>query len=109
LRPKVNNYALTVEKGEGYDLNRSLFERLVLGGFPHVTLKCQHRMRPEISELVRHLTYPELEDSHRTAGRPLLRGVDSPVVFINHDQPEDEDSKVEERRDPTIKSSKTNQ
>ncbi len=25
LRPKVNNYALTIEKGDGYDLNKSLF------------------------------------------------------------------------------------
>ena len=38
LRPKINSYALSVEKGEGYDLNRSLFERLVLAGYPHSTL-----------------------------------------------------------------------
>ncbi|KAI6121084.1 hypothetical protein F5141DRAFT_496683 [Pisolithus sp. B1] len=63
LRPKVNNYTLTVEKGEGYDLNRSLFERLVLKGFPHVTLSSQHRMRPEISALIRALTYPDLKDA----------------------------------------------
>jgi hypothetical protein len=30
LRPKVNNYNLTIEKGDGFELNRSLFERLVL-------------------------------------------------------------------------------
>ncbi|KAH7026129.1 uncharacterized protein B0I36DRAFT_386457 [Microdochium trichocladiopsis] len=29
LRPKVNNYALTVEKGDGFDLNMSMFERLI--------------------------------------------------------------------------------
>ncbi|KAJ8593169.1 hypothetical protein M405DRAFT_859144 [Rhizopogon salebrosus TDB-379] len=38
LRPKVNNYNLTVEKGGGFELNRSLFERLVLKSFPHQTL-----------------------------------------------------------------------
>ena len=48
LRPKVNNYELTIEKGEGYNLNMSLFERLVLAGVPHTTLNLQHRMRPEI-------------------------------------------------------------
>ncbi len=32
LRPKVNNHLLSVEKGEGYDLNRSLFERLIIKG-----------------------------------------------------------------------------
>ena len=39
LRPKVNNYNLTVVKGDGFDLNRSLFERLVLKGYPHTRLK----------------------------------------------------------------------
>jgi len=41
LRPKVNNYTLTAEKGEGYDLNVSMFERLVLAGVPHITLTKQ--------------------------------------------------------------------
>ncbi|KAI6120180.1 P-loop containing nucleoside triphosphate hydrolase protein [Pisolithus croceorrhizus] len=62
LRPKVNNYTLTVEKGEGYDLNRSLFERLVLKGFPHVTLSSQHRMPNVI--FVNH-SHPEDEDKLR--------------------------------------------
>lgn len=34
LRPKVH-HDLRVEKGDGYDLNRSLFERLILKGYPH--------------------------------------------------------------------------
>ncbi|KAE9387283.1 hypothetical protein BT96DRAFT_1005277 [Gymnopus androsaceus JB14] len=33
-----------VDKGEGYDLNMSLFERLVLKGFPHETLSEQHHL-----------------------------------------------------------------
>ncbi|KIJ59315.1 hypothetical protein HYDPIDRAFT_140803 [Hydnomerulius pinastri MD-312] len=64
LRPKVNSYQLTVEKGDGFDLNRSLFERLVLKGFPHETLSTQHRMRPEISAFIRELTYPELQNTY---------------------------------------------
>jgi superfamily I DNA and/or RNA helicase len=59
LRPKCS-YELSVEQGDGFDLNRSLFERLVLKGFPHVTHAQQHRMRPEISSIIRHLTYPDL-------------------------------------------------
>ncbi|KAF8206569.1 P-loop containing nucleoside triphosphate hydrolase protein [Mycena galopus ATCC 62051] len=74
LRPKVNNYSLTVEKGDGYDLNRSMFERLVLKGYPHQTLTQQHRMRPEISDLVRQLTYPNLVDASSTRNRPDIRG-----------------------------------
>ncbi|KAK0188464.1 P-loop containing nucleoside triphosphate hydrolase protein [Armillaria mellea] len=68
LRPKVNNYRLTVERGEGYDLNKSLFERLVLKGYPHQVLVAQHRMRPEISALIRHLTYPDLIADRRDLG-----------------------------------------
>ncbi|KAF8624034.1 hypothetical protein AX17_007240 [Amanita inopinata Kibby_2008] len=89
LRPKVNNYLLTVEKGEGYDLNMSMFERLVLRNYPHTTLSQQHRMRPEISALVRDLTYPDLKDAPSTQNRPDLRGIRDNIVFINHDKPED--------------------
>ena len=88
LRPKVNNYALTVEKGEGYDLSRSLFERLIRAGIPHTTLRQQHRMCPEISSLVRQLTYPDLVDAPSTLNRDSIRGIRARVVFIDHRQPE---------------------
>lgn len=58
LRPKYKNYDLSVEKGEGYDFNKSMFERLISQGHPHVTLRNQHRMHPEISQIVREMTYP---------------------------------------------------
>ncbi|KAJ7227185.1 P-loop containing nucleoside triphosphate hydrolase protein [Mycena pura] len=109
LRPKVNNYLLTIEKGEGYELNRSLFERLVvLSGYPHITLRKQHRMRPEISALVRSLTYPDLLDSDSTANRPNLRGVRDNMVFIDHSKPEDEDSRIKNQSEEGPKSSKRN-
>ena len=112
LRPKVNNYLLTVEKGEGYDLNRSLFERLVLRGYPHSTLSQQHRMRPEISALVRHLTYPELLDAESTKGRPDIRGLTSNVVFIHHNHREDDLPQASHLMSPpdetSSKSSKSN-
>ncbi|KAK0261276.1 hypothetical protein LTR35_017885 [Friedmanniomyces endolithicus] len=84
LRPKVNNYQLTVERGRGYDLNRSLFERLVKTGFPHTTLHQQHRMCPEISSLVKEIAYPHLIDAPSTTQREPLRGLLSRVVFIDH-------------------------
>jgi SpoVK/Ycf46/Vps4 family AAA+-type ATPase len=108
LRPKVNNYALTVEKGDGYDLNVSLFERLVLSDVPHTTLIQQHRMRPEISSLVRSLTYPELEDAEKTQGRPDLRGFQSNVIFVSHSRPELNAVQIADRRDGGAKSSKEN-
>jgi len=108
LRPKVNNYDLTVEKGEGFDLNRSLFERLVLMGYPHIQLIVQHRMRPKIATLIRHLTYPGLIDAPKTKNRASVRGLQNDLVLINHDQPETE-VVAEERRDMSAKSSKQNQ
>lgn len=87
LRPKCS-YELSVEQGDGFDLNRSLFERLVLKGFPHVTLTQQHRMRPEISSLIRHLTYPDLTDARSTLQRADLRGFRDNVIFVNHSHPE---------------------
>jgi superfamily I DNA and/or RNA helicase len=108
LRPKVSNYALTVEKGDGYDLNVSLFERLVLSGVPHTTLNKQHRMRPEISSLVRSLTYPELEDAEKTQGRPALRGFQDNVIFVSHAHPELNADRIADRRDGGANSSKEN-
>ena len=89
LRPKCS-YELSVEQGDGFDLNRSLFERLVLKGFPHVTLTQQHRMRPEISSMIRHLTYPDLTDAKSTLNRANLRGFRDNVIFVNHSHPETE-------------------
>jgi superfamily I DNA and/or RNA helicase len=108
LRPKVNNYALTVEKGDGYNLNRSLFERLVLRGFPHTTLTKQHRMCPEISSLVRHLTYPYLEDDPKTLNRPPICGLQDRVIFFNHEHLEVETTDLADRRDQGSKNSKQN-
>ena len=109
LRPKVDNYRLTVEKGDGYDLNRSLFERLIMKGFPHQTLQKQHRMRPEISSLIRELTYPQLIDAPKTLGRPDIRGLQSNLIFIAHDHMEDDAKETANWRDMSSISSKQNQ
>lgn len=108
LRPKINNYQLTVEKGDGYDLNRSLFERLILQRHPHTTLRKQHRMHPDISLLVRELTYPHLEDDPKTSTREPIRGLNDRVIFVNHNQPELHNERIADRRDQASKSSKEN-
>ncbi|KAJ4366237.1 hypothetical protein N0V83_007873 [Neocucurbitaria cava] len=108
LRPKVNNYDLTVEKGDGYNLNVSLFERLVLNGVSHTTLNKQHRMRPEISTLIRSLTYPELEDAETTKGRAPLRGFQDNIIFVSHSKPELSAERIADRRDNGAKTSKEN-
>lgn len=109
LRPKVNNYALTMERGQGFDLNVSLFERLIRQEYTYSTLSQQHRMRPEISDLIRQLTYPGLVDAPATKNRPTLRGIRDNIVFINHAHPETKGAEVKERMDPLAKASKENQ
>jgi hypothetical protein len=76
----------------------SLFERLVLRGYPHETLSQQHRMRPEISSLIRALTYPDLVDAPETLNRPPLCGLEDVVIFIDHRHPEDELADVMDRQ-----------
>lgn len=107
LRPKVKEFGLTVEKGDGYDLNRSLFERLILSGLPHTTLNRQHRMCPQISFLVKSLTYPNLLDAPETKQRAPIRGIQTRVIFINHEYPETEIQTLV-NREPDTKGSKQN-
>lgn len=107
LRPKAH-FDLSVEKEEGYDLNRSLFERLILRGYPHQILSQQHRMRPEISSLVRQLTYPELTDAHATKTRPSLLGFQDNLIFLDHENLEDETPDTFDFKDGNSTSSKSN-
>ncbi|KAF3015010.1 hypothetical protein E8E14_008395 [Neopestalotiopsis sp. 37M] len=109
LRPKVDNYALTVEKGDGYNLNMSMFERMIHQGHEYTTLSKQHRMHPEISCLPRALTYPSLMDGSTTSKRPLIKGLQDRVIFIDHDQTETASSALSDRRDPKASSSRQNE
>lgn len=65
-------------------------------------------MRPEISSFIRELTYPELVDHPSTQNRPDILGVQSNVIFVNHDHPEDEEIRIADRRDADSTSSKQN-
>ncbi|RFU29842.1 hypothetical protein B7463_g6507, partial [Scytalidium lignicola] len=91
LRPKVN-YALSVEKGDGYDLDRSLFERLVIQGYPYHTLHQQHRMRPELAEFIRQFTYPNLDN----------------IIFLNHHHRDEGMQNIQDWKDNTSPTTKRN-
>lgn len=108
LRPKVNNYNLTVEKGEGFDLNVSLFERLIRQGHRFAVLQEQFRSHPDISQFARLLAYPELKDGPKTHYHKPIRGLQKRVVFVHHEHPEEQLNNVSDRRDPTSKASKKN-
>ena len=90
LRPKPNEYELTKK----YQFDVSLFERLVRNGFPRATLECQHRMRPEIAELIKPHIYSELSNHSSVENYPVVRGVSTNLFFINHKFPEEEDENL---------------
>lgn len=77
-------------------------------GYPHRTLNLQHRMRPEISDLIRKLTYPDLKDADKTQNRANTRGVQDNVIFINHDKSEFVLENASDLKDFGTKGSKQN-
>ena len=84
LRPKPNFYKL--EKEYGFAI--SLFERLALNKCPVVTLKIQHRMRPEISSLITPSIYAELDDHPSVEEYGHVKGVGKDMFFVHHNHPE---------------------
>ncbi|KFX96758.1 hypothetical protein O988_05185 [Pseudogymnoascus sp. VKM F-3808] len=91
LRPQINNYGLSLEsrRGTAYQLDRSQFERLLIGkpggpSFPVTQLNVQRRMRPEISTLIRNTTYPRLIDNETTKNLPDVVGMRKNVFWLDH-------------------------
>ncbi|GBC02767.1 hypothetical protein RclHR1_04800007 [Rhizophagus clarus] len=96
LRPHISTYSLGMDSkmGRNYQLDKSLFERLVNGDraskVEKVQLLTQRRMRKgEISDLIRYTLYPNLIDGENTTKYPNVRGAQHNVYFINHRHPED--------------------
>ncbi|XP_059147746.1 NFX1-type zinc finger-containing protein 1-like [Physella acuta] len=79
LRPRPKMHKLAKD----YNLEISLFERLVANRVSLVTLIEQHRMRPEISRFIKHV-YPHLKDHESVQNYEDVRGVKSNVFFIQH-------------------------
>ena len=86
LRPNPNEYYLAKK----YNLDISLFERLIIAGIPHATLQIQHRMRPEIAGLVCPFIYPTLLNHESVLKYENIRGVTTNMYFFNHQYPEAE-------------------
>lgn len=84
LKPSTANYQIETK----YKLGVSLFERMILNNIQCHTLNVQHRMRPEIANLIRPLIYPVLEDDKSVLKRNHIRGVDHNLFFIDHTEQE---------------------
>ncbi|KAL3847655.1 hypothetical protein ACJMK2_018556 [Sinanodonta woodiana] len=85
LRPNPTVYKLAKD----YNLDLSLFERMTNNKFPFQCLQLQHRMRPEISELM-HNIYSDLQDHHCVQRFDNIKGVAQNMYFISHTEWEQE-------------------
>ena len=89
LRPSPTVYQLAKK----YKLDLSLFERMINNKVNHKKLEIQHRMRPEIANIIR-LIYPYLKDHEIVLDTADIRGVSKNVYFITHKQCEEEDEEM---------------
>lgn len=82
LRPNPAVYKLA----KTFQLDVSLFERLIKNDIKRVMLSTQHRMRPEISCLMRHF-YPERINDHPSVNVfPDITGLYKNIFFLNHNK-----------------------
>ena len=84
LRPKATVYELARK----YNLEVSLFERMVLNSMVCKRLSIQHRMRPEIATLTKRIYDHEIEDHDSVCDFPAISGLCHNLFFIDHCQPE---------------------
>ncbi|XP_030230322.1 NFX1-type zinc finger-containing protein 1 isoform X2 [Gadus morhua] len=80
LRPSATVYDLA----KNFNLEVSMFERLVKSGFPFVRLNYQHRMRPEIARLLTLHIYPELENHPSVMDYDNVKGIQTNLFFLEH-------------------------
>lgn len=85
LRPKASDYELSRE----FQLNISLFERIVKIRGDVNQLTYQHRMRPEIAELTTPSIYKTLYNHESVNEYPNIKGVEKNLYFIDHNHREE--------------------
>ena len=90
LRPSPAVYKLA----QNYKFDISLFERMLANNMHWDVLKVQHRMRPEIVQLIVPTIYPELKNHSSVLQFERIRGMLKSVFFITHNHPEEEVSKI---------------
>ncbi|NXP66262.1 ZNFX1 protein, partial [Chloropsis cyanopogon] len=96
LQPSANVYDLA----KNFNLEVSLFERLIKVEFPFVCLKYQHRMRPEIAQLISPHIYQKLENHPSVLEYENIKGVSTNVFFVEHEVPEQEIQEGKSHQNP---------
>ncbi|XP_051562536.1 NFX1-type zinc finger-containing protein 1-like [Myxocyprinus asiaticus] len=86
LRPSATVYDLA----KNFNLEVSMFERLVKVNFPFVRLNYQHRMRPSIARLLTPHIYSELENHPSVLKYDNVKGLLTNLFFVDHPHLEEE-------------------
>ncbi|XP_046589526.1 NFX1-type zinc finger-containing protein 1 isoform X1 [Neodiprion lecontei] len=84
LRPKAAVHKL----GTKYNLNISLFERMINIHGDYTQLTNQHRMRPEIAALICPSIYDTLYNHESVCAYPPIEGVSKNLFFLHHEHKE---------------------
>ena len=92
LKPKPTVYKLAKD----YNLELSLFERMIRNGMDCHRLDIQHRMRPEIACLLEDI-YPHLENHGSVNHYPDVNGISSNLFFIDHRHQETDNSELKSK------------
>lgn len=80
LRPSTSVYRLAKD----FNLDISLFERMIKNGMHCESLGVQHRMRPEFAQLIVPSIYPNLQNHHSVHAYPSIIGMKKNLFFIKH-------------------------
>ncbi|KAL1459409.1 hypothetical protein WDU94_011393 [Cyamophila willieti] len=81
LRPRTSVHELSRD----FNFDVSLFERMINNNLHHVTLEIQHRMRPEICELLTPSIYKKLVNHPSVTKLPrMIKGMPKNVLFFDH-------------------------
>ncbi|ELU02825.1 hypothetical protein CAPTEDRAFT_212972 [Capitella teleta] len=83
LKPNPTVHELAVK----YNLNVSLFERMINNGANCVVLEEQRRMRPEIAKLIQDI-YPNLKNADCVKGYDDIPGIGKNLFLVNHSENE---------------------
>ncbi|XP_053404550.1 NFX1-type zinc finger-containing protein 1-like isoform X2 [Mercenaria mercenaria] len=86
LKPNPTVYKLATD----YSLDVSLFERMIKNGIKCDCLELQHRMRPEIAELMHHI-YTSLKDHDDVKQYANIQGISKNIFFVDHKNEETHD------------------
>ncbi|XP_047533549.1 NFX1-type zinc finger-containing protein 1-like [Vanessa atalanta] len=85
LRPTAAHYELA----RNYNLEISLFERMIRNKLHARTLTVQRRMRPNFAELLVPTIYDKLDSHPSVLAYPKIRGMKDNLFFFNHEYLED--------------------